>query len=371
MAASGPHRSAAPGRLVNVGTIPLRTKVMDVLSQLGRAAIGDLDQWQLEAVRNRPVRYVPPITWFTGPVLPSVRISTSEIEVRDGASIGVRWYHPTRCRRQQGQGCQQEPKGHALHGRQTLPLVVYLHGGGWVVGSPANYDPLCTFLAEAAEVVVASIHYRLAPEHPAPAGLQDCIDAIEWLSREGKRAGADSDRMGIAGDSAGGNLAAAAVQHFAATARESGRANVLKHQALLYPSLDSTCLYKSKIDRANGPMLRRYQTDAYLALYLGTGPDALSTHDPRISPMLGSLAGLPPTLIQTAGLDPLRDEGLRYAGRLRAAGIEVVATDYSLCPHGFANYPGAGRGGWAHRAELAHEVRQHLHAGLPTSVPLD
>ena len=330
-----------------MGLIPLRTRAMDLVAQWGRGGGAGLDQARIEAIRRRPVPYVPPVTWFTGAVLGSVRISTTTVPVRGGRRVPVRWYHPSEA---------------VAAGEAALPLLVYLHGGGWVHGSPANYDPLCTFLADAARVIVAAIEYRLAPEHPAPAGLEDCLDAISWLAGDADRHGADRRRLGVAGDSAGGNLAAVAAQHFTALARDSGGVNIITHQALLYPSLDSTCLYKSKIDRAGGPILRRDQTDAYLALYLGTGPSALTARDPRISPLIGSVEGLPPTLIQTAGLDPLRDEGLRYAGRLRAAGVPVVATDYPWCPHGFASYPGAGRGGWDHRPELAREIARHLHA---------
>lgn len=327
---------------------------MDVLAQLGRGAVHELDHDQLEAIRNRPMRYVPPITWVTGKVVRSVRISTGTLPVRDGREIGVRWYHP----------CVDGPcvdgEGAPLP-NGPLPLVVFLHGGGWVLGNPANYDPLCTFLADGAGVVIANLDYRLAPRYPAPDGLEDCLDAIAWLSRHAGGQGVDVARIGVAGDSAGGNLAAVAAQHFAALARQNGRANVLRHQALMYPSLDSTCLYKSKIDRAGGPILRRHQTDGYLALYLGTAPGALSAHDPRVSPLIGDVEGLPPTLIQTAALDPLRDEGWRYAARLRACGTEVTITDYPDCPHGFASYPGAARGGWAHRDELVAEIRRHLH----------
>ncbi len=320
---------------------------MDVLARLGRGAVHELSEEQLDALRNRPVRYVPPVTWVTGKVLRSVRITEGTIPVRGSREIGVRWYHP------------RGSAGVAASG--PLPLVVYLHGGGWVLGNPANYDPLCTFLADAAGVVIANLDYRLAPKHPAPNGLEDCLDAIDWLSRNADGQGVDTGRIGLAGDSAGGNLAAVAAQHFTALARDTGCANVLRHQALLYPSLDSTCLYKSKIDRAHGPILRRNETDGYLALYLGVAPGALTTHDPRVSPLIGDVSDLPPTLIQTAGLDPLRDEGWRYAARLRAAGVEVVITDYPQCPHGFASYPGAGRGGWAHRDELATEIHRHLH----------
>lgn len=336
----------ADGRLYAVGLIPVRTRAMDVLARLGRGAVHELDEDQLEALRNRSVPYVPPVTWVTGKVLRSVRITERAISARRGREIGVRWYHP-----------RAATAGPA----NPLPLVVYLHGGGWVLGNPANYDPLCTFLADAAGVIIANIDYRLAPMHPAPNGLEDCLDAIDWLSRNAGDHGGDVTRIGVAGDSAGGNLAAVAAQHFEALARAAGQPSVLRHQSLLYPSLDSTCLYKSKIDRANGPILRRNETDGYLSLYLGAAPGALSAHDPRVSPLIGDVAGLPPTLIQTAGLDPLRDEGWRYAARLRAAAVDVVITDYPRCPHGFASYPGAAKGGWAHRDELATEIHRHLH----------
>jgi acetyl esterase len=235
------------------------------------------------------------------------------------------------------------------------PLVLWFHGGGWVLGNVVNYDPLCGFLAHQVGAVVLSVDYRLAPEHPAPAAIHDCLDVTRWAWQHAPQVGADPARMAVAGDSAGGNLATVVAQLL----RDDGGPQ-LRCQALVYPVVDSTCLRRSKIVHSTGPILTRREADTFLAMYLGTGPDALTARDPLISPLLGRLEGLPPTLIQTAGLDPLHDEGLAYAEALRAAGVEVRATDYPLAPHGFASFPGASKGAWPHRSELAGHLRARL-----------
>lgn len=210
-------------------------------------------------------------------------------------------------------------------------------------------------------MLVASIDYRLAPHDPAPAGLEDVLAATHWLWKHAAGLGADPDRIAICGDSAGGNLATVTAQLLRDDA-EAGRAGPrLRHQALLYPSVDSTRLTPSKMELSRGPVISRRDTDAYLRHYLGVGEDVLDAYDPRVSPALGRLDALPPTLIQVAQFDPLRDEGIAYAQDLREAGVDAVCTTYAGAVHGFASFPGGAAGGFAHRDELTREIGRHLH----------
>jgi acetyl esterase len=159
----------------------------------------------------------------------------------------------------------------------------------------------------------------------------------------------------VSGDSAGGNLAAI-VCH---VVHDEGGPPI-SHQALLYPATDATRSQPSIVEHARAPILNRAKIDVFLDLYLG--PDGLAADDPLVSPLwAGSHANLPPALIQTADLDPLRDEGRLYAERLAAAGVPVRHTNYVGTPHGFASFPGATTIGRQHRAELVSELRRHLH----------
>lgn len=317
--------------------VPLRLRVADVVARRFDEPVADLDAAGI-ARRRRLTRQSRLVRRLTGPVLPTVTIDDRTIPVRDGRAVGLRVYRPA-----------------AARAGRPLPIVVFFHGGGWVFGAPASYDPLCTFLCDGVEAIIASVDYRLAPEHPAPAGVDDGVDAVRWVAEHANSLGGDPYRIGVAGDSAGGNIAAVCTQLI----RDDGGPR-LAHQALVYPSVDSTCLTRSKIEHANGPILRRRDTDAYFALYLGAGPARLDPADPRVSPLHGDLTGLPPAIIQTAGLDPLRDEGAAYARALHQAGVEVVHTDYPRAAHGFASYPGLSVGAWPHRHELIHEMRRHL-----------
>jgi len=159
----------------------------------------------------------------------------------------------------------------------------------------------------------------------------------------------------VTGDSAGGNLAAVVCQ----VIRDGGGPKI-SHQALLYPATDATMSQPSIVENANAPNLTRAKIDAFLDHYLG--PDGLATNDPLVSPLWSaSHQNLPPALVQTADLDPLRDEGRLYGERLAAAGVHVRQTNYVGVPHGFASFPGATNIGQQHRAELASELRRHLH----------
>jgi acetyl esterase len=294
----------------------------------------DLDGIRRSRAKVTPA--VPPFTWITGPVFRDVRREDSRFTARDGHEVPLRVYRPAKS-------------------REAPPVVVFFHGGGWVVGNTRRYDPLCTFIARSVGVVVVSVDYRLAPEHRAPTAVNDCVDAVRWLGEHADSLGGNVSRLAVSGDSAGGNLAAVVCQ----VVRDEGGPTIA-HQALLYPGTDATKSQPSIVEHAHGPILTEAKIDAFLDHYLGWG--GLSAADPLVSPLwAASHADLPPALVQTADLDPLRDEGALYAERLAAAGIPVRHTNYVGVPHGFASFPGATAIGQQHRAELAAEMSRHLH----------
>lgn len=203
------------------------------------------------------------------------------------------------------------------------PLLLYLHGGGWVFGSPATYDGVCRFIARHAHVRVLSASYRLAPEHRFPAAPEDALAALDWTLANAERLGAD--RVGVGGDSAGGNLA---------TGVARARAARLAFQLLIYPVTDLSREHPSYATFADGPLLTAAQMRWFRARYLSSEDDA---RDPRASPLLADdLAGMPPTYVALAGFDPLHDEGAAYAGRLREAGVETTVAPNPGQAHAFA-----------------------------------
>jgi acetyl esterase len=225
-----------------------------------------------------------------------------------------------------------------------------------VLGNTRGYDPICAWLADVCGVAVLNVDYRLAPEHRAPQAAHDCVDAARWVASRGEADGIRPTGIGLAGDSAGGNLAAVAAHVLRDEPVDVG------YQALLYPAVDATMSSPSVAQHAQAPILTRPDMDAFLAHYLGDGEDALDRRDPLVSPLHApDHARLPATLVQTADLDPLRDEGGRYADALRRAGSPVRHTNYPRVPHGFMSFPGATRAGAAARAELADWVSAHAH----------
>ncbi len=317
--------------------MPLRTRLL--VEGLDRAGppIADMSPEQIRASRTWAAPTHAPFTWVTGPMPRDVAVETSAFAARDGHEVPVRVYRPKRP---------------ALRPR---PVLMFFHGGGWVLGNVRGYDPLCARIAHDASIVVVSVDYRLAPEHRAPTAAHDCVDATRWVTDQAWRLGVDPVGLGVAGDSAGGNLAAVVSQ----VVRDEGGADI-GYQCLLYPGVDATMSSPSITLHADAPVLTKADIEAFLAHYIGSGPDALATTDPLLSPLHApDLSRLPPALVQTADLDPLRDEGAEYALALHEAGGVVQRTNYPGAPHGFMSFPGATRVGRAARRELSDWVIAH------------
>jgi acetyl esterase len=208
------------------------------------------------------------------------------------------------------------------------PVLVYLHGGGLVMGTNHSFEPLARALAAASGATVVAVEYRLAPESPPPAQFDDAYAATVWVSGNAERLGVDADRLAVVGDSAGGSLAAGV----ALAARDRGGPAICA-QVLLYPGLDRDMTAPSITLLANAPMLRRDDIDYLHALANG---DADSPRDPYLVPAYASdLSGLPSAIVATAGCDPIRDWGERYAARLSDAGVQTTLTRYPGMYHGF------------------------------------
>jgi acetyl esterase/lipase len=240
-----------------------------------------------------------------------------------------------------------------------LPLVVDFHGGGWVLGDLDGVDWRCSSVAAAVGAVVVSVDYRLAPTHPWPAGAEDCYAALCDVLARAAEFGADPDRVAVMGDSAGGNLSA--VVALMARDRNGPR---IAFQGLVYPATDLTLSSPSVDENADAPVLTRADCVAFRDLYLG-GQDP---RDPYASPLFATdHSGLPPALVQVAELDPIRDDGLRYAAALRAAGVPVRTTTYVGMPHGYLSFPGFCRSAPQAMAELCAELTLHLRTEAPVA----
>lgn len=291
--------------------------------------------------RPRPGR--GPASLVVGRLARRVRVQDRSVPGDDGL-LPVRVYSPA--------GPWREPR----------PLVVHFHGGGWVVGSHLSADWLCSRLATDLGVVVASVGYRLAPEHRAPVAARDCHAVTRHLAANPAELGIDLTRIAVMGDSAGGNLAAVV----ALLARDLG-GPALAAQVLIYPCTDATLASPSVHRLADAPLLTLSDIRAFLAHYLGSDGDPT---DPLVSPLLApDHHGLPAALIQTAEHDPLLDDGARYAQALRSAGVPVRYTCYLGVPHGFMSLPGVTRAAGQGLAEVADHLAETFGLPWPTLSP--
>lgn len=213
-------------------------------------------------------------------------------------------------------------------GSAALPTLIYYHGGGYVIGNLDTHDGLCRMMANESGMRVIAVDYRLAPEHRFPAAVEDACAALEWIETHVSDLGVDTNRLAVGGDSAGGGLAAAVAQW--AKARGGPK---LAFQMLLFPVTQIGGETRSMRENAEGYFLEKQTLDWFFEHYLETGADK---SDLRMSPLLAKdVSGLPPAYLMTAEYDPLHDEGIAYADRLRAVGVPVTVADYPGLVHDF------------------------------------
>jgi acetyl esterase len=276
---------------------PQAQAVLDTIAALGYPPITEVTPREAREIRRAHLR-------------PSA-IELHEVRTIDAAGVPARLYRPS--------------------GDEGIGLLVYFHGGGWVVGDLETHDSTCRALAAESGHAVLSVDYRLAPEHPFPAALGDSLAATGWASSHAAELGCAPGKLAIGGDSAGGNLAAIVSQQAVVP---------LRFQLLVYPVTDARCNTTSYEDFADGPYLTRASMDWYIAHYL-SGPEG-AADDPRVSPLLGdddALAKSPPTHVVTVETDVLRDEGEAYAARLESAGVPTTLRRYEGMFHGFFALP--------------------------------
>jgi acetyl esterase len=279
---------------------PQAQKVVDTLAALNLKPIKDSTPPEArEAMRTR--------TAALGPVEEVPAVADHRVPVQ-GGEITVRVYSPA---------------GHGPH-----PVLVFYHGGGWVIGDLYTHDGLCRSIVNAAGCAVASVDYRLAPEFKYPVAVDDSYAGLKWVVASAARLGLDPARVAVGGDSAGGNLAAA----MALLARERHGPRLLL-QMLIYPVTNCDFGTVSYRENATGYVLTTEDMRWFWRHYLAREEQG---REPFASPLrAGSLADLPPALVLTAGCDPLRDEGEAYAARLRDAGVPVNLVQYPGMFHGF------------------------------------
>ena len=302
---------------------PQAQKIIDATNALGLPPMEQMTPAQ--ARENMLAR-----TAALGPVEDVARIDEHRVPV-DGGEIKVRCYTPA--------------------GSGPFPVHVYFHGGGWVIGDLDTHDGICRSIANAAGCVVASVDYRLAPEHKYPVAVEDSLAATRWVAQHAGSLGIDPAKIAVGGDSAGGNLAAA----ISLMIRDQG-GPPLALQVLVYPVTHHSFDTGSYRDNGNGYLLTRSGMRWFWAQYLRRPEDG---SEPHASPLLArSLHGLPPALIITAEYDPLRDEGEAYAARLREAGVPVTVTRYPGMIHGFLRMINMVDKARAARDEIAAALRK-------------
>jgi acetyl esterase len=317
--------------------MPLDPQAHDFLSRLAAANLPSIEEQTIEQARAQ----MDLSTRFLGKPPYVDRVENRTI-AGPGGDLAIRLITP------EGAG---QAKG-------TLPIVVYYHGGGWVLGGLSSHENVCRALANASDAMVAIVDYRLAPEHRFPAAADDAYAALVWLSAHANEIGGDSSRIAVCGDSAGGNLAAVATLK----ARDQGGPAVA-FQALAYPITDYQPDSGSYLECAEGYFLSRAEMLWYWDQY---APNLEDRKRPHAAPNRAEdLSNLPPALVVTAEYDVLRDEGETYARRLAEAGVPVKLSRYDGMIHGFLRrYPFFEQG----RAAI-EEIGAALREGLRVRAP--
>ena len=317
---------------------PAVRRLLDEQAAAAKAAGGPLatmtNEQRVQMARGFMVRALQSRQSIDG--LPN-RVETREVEM--AAGLGARLYLPP------------------VQGDEPRPTLVYLHGGGWVVASVAILDPFCRLLCEAAGVNIVSVEYRLAPEHPYPAGLEDTLTAFRWVAARAAEWGGDSSRLALGGDSAGANLAAVAANRLCV----QGEAQALRALMLLYPITDHPDAGRaSYVENATGygldAALMRWFTQQYASNVAPTDPNVWPLH-------LSNVPALPATLVATAEYDVLRDEGIAYAEKLKSASVPVTHLHAPDMGHNFPATPNlVGR--FSQSRQALAEVARWLEATL-------
>ena len=283
--------------------MPLHPQVAELLLRAARSPLPPYHTVSAPVAR-RIYRDTRAVLAPKAPELPEVRLLATE-------NFTLRVYRPVK--------------------NEKLPALVYFHGGGWTIGDIDTHDVLCRQLALGARCVVVSVDYRLAPEYPFPAAVEDCFGATRYVVENAS--GLNIGPVAVGGDSAGGNLAATV----SLLARDAG-GPAIAFQLLIYPATDQRLATASHQRNAQGYLLTRDAIDYFRRAYL---PQEKDWTDSRASPLLAkSHANLPPALVITAGYDPLLDEGRAYADRLKAAGVQVEYREYADMVHGFILFGG-------------------------------
>jgi acetyl esterase len=271
---------------------------------------------QLQRVQATAIPDRGPASLFLGRRRKGVTVRTGSFPARHG-DLPVRIYVPD------------------AWSREPRPVVLNFHGGGFVLGSARQGDWMCSSVAADLDAVVVSVDYRLAPAYKFPAAVEDCYDALLWTAAHAADLGADPARLGVMGESAGGNLAAVV----SILARDE-HGPPIAHQALIYPPTDMTDVARddeSFLGNVLGIVLSNDDIEVFREHYLNDVDDRA---DHRLSPIRADdLSGLPPAVVVVAGLDPLHDSGVRYAQALADAGNDVRVEDFHQMPHGFLSFP--------------------------------
>jgi acetyl esterase len=310
-----------------------------VLAHAPLSAVGQMTPEQLLKAQERLAAHPKLAVGVTGGLAKGVSTENRVID-RDTGTLPVRIYRPDRY-------------------SDGGPMIVHFHGGGWTLGALDQSDWLCSQVALGVGAVVVSVDYRLAPTHRFPTAVIDSVDAVQWSAEHAGELGVDPNRLAVMGDSAGGNLATVVCQIL----RDRSGPPVT-HQALMYPATDLRTpadFDPANPARADYPILSSASMVSFRDHYLGPDGDP---EDPTASPILAEdLASLPPALIQVAEFDPLRDDGIRYARAMQAAGVQVRLTEYVGLPHGYFSFPRVIRGTVVQAlAEVCAEQRYALHS---------